>query len=143
MLHLPAPPALADASRPRIWTATELLYLFSKEEQLHGENAVYCEACGGKRYCRRQLRVARQPNVLFVRVGRAFCDAHGRQSKLRYRVVPERELSFTSAVMAPPFGQVEQASCSELAAVVYHEGSAVSMWLTCVTVTAHPRKRLE
>ena len=95
----PAPPAPPEGSRPRLWTITELYYLFAREEELDGEHKVECTPCRKRTPCRKQLRLAHQPNVLFVLVKRGGPDGFS-----RHQVVPEKELSFTGSVMAAPFG---------------------------------------
>ena len=97
---------------------------------------VVCRRCPHRTTCRRQLRVLHQPNVLFLRVGRGTLgpDSAGVSG---HAVVPEKELSFPSSVMAPPFGQTEQGASFELAAVVYHRGPSLKSGHYTARVKAH------
>ena len=114
-LHLPPPPADEAA---RVYSVTELFYRAAAEELVPG---VKCSSCGRHADARRQQRVAYMPNVLLLRVARGR-GAGPELGLSRHSVVPELELSFPAAVMAPSFGEQRGSSTMELAAVVYHQG---------------------
>ena len=105
VLVLPVPPA---EPQDRVWTVTDLYFLWAKPEERVGDDAVECSICGGQRTSHvQQRRVASRPNVLIVQVRRTV--AHD-SDVLRHRVLAEEEFSL------PDVGAFE------LAGVVYHSG---------------------
>ena len=105
MLVLPVPPA---ETQVRVWTVTDLYYLWAKPEELVGDDARVCETCNGQLTSHvQQRRVSSRPNVLVVQVRRTVA---GSSDVLRHPVRVEEELSL------PDVGTFE------LAGVVYHSG---------------------
>ena len=109
VLVLPVPPA---DERERPWTVTDLYFLWARPQELVGEDAVECSACGGQRTSHvQQCRVRSRPNVLIVQVRRTVA---GSSDALRHLVFAEEEVSL------PDVGSFE------LTGVVYHSGRGVT-----------------
>ena len=120
-LLLPAPEA--DESN-RVFTCTELYFMFAAQERLDGSEMVHCGACGVRTAHSKQIALVTAPTLLVLQPRRAVMR-DGRLRALRHKVVPELSISL------PDVGDYE------LAAVVYHRGRTPRSGHYFAAVKAH------